>query len=160
MLPPPCRFMAWVIAIADVTAQITETIKLIKCPTAHSITGAVHAAQKLAVNIATEGQKVEDIVANYVNAHEGYFTRYENNNWINPDIRGEVVGRYTVEDGKATLAIGWQALINYAYENGVDKQALQKWAEAKGAKISSVKLTKDNFATRCLIMPNPAEGAV
>jgi hypothetical protein len=158
-LPPAGRFMAWVIAVAHVTAQIAETLNLVNCGTSDAITGALAAAQKLASDISTEGQKVEDIVGNYINAHQSYFTRLENGNWTNPEIRGEVVGRYTSEPGNSTLAIGWQALVNYAYEYGIDKQNLQKWAfEVKKATIGNVKLSRDNFATRCLIIPSPAEG--
>lgn len=122
---------------------------------------------KIAEALETDREKVKNVVADYINAHQGYFTRF--NPAVNSKmpwgldnvIRGEVAGRYSHETNGVTLALPWNKLKPYAATKGVDKKSILRWAEGQGAVLNrNVMLSPGSYSTLCLILTVPEEQTI
>lgn len=162
VLPGECRFMVWLIAVAEVGGKIAKGLGLIRFDIDDAIANAVTTAADLALQIKGDGDKVADIIADYINANNGYFTRFFKANktpWVDEPIRGEIAGRFTHENnGKLSVALASVKLYEYLTERGIDRQTFKNWAEAQGATFNvSVLLSPGQPLVRCTVLPMPNE---
>ena len=161
ILPTQSRFVGWLLSVAEIAGVIGRGIGLVNFDCEDCIANAVKAAQAQAKVITSDSEKVQTIVADYINAHQSFFTTYRAKDsmpWGFDQIRGEVAGRYNHDqNGAVTLAIPLGKLNRYATDRGVDKQTLHKWAEEQGGTICSVRIAPGSLSSKCLVLPMSEE---
>ncbi|NJM53175.1 MAG: hypothetical protein HC846_07160, partial [Blastocatellia bacterium] len=150
------RFCAWIIATAKVAGEIANDLGLINFNTNIPCLKAIEAVKAQTREIKTSNQLVDELITEFINAHNGCFTTYTNNryaNWSDTPLRGEIVGRITTENQITIIAISRKAFSNWARERGVDTQQISQYASQNCIEEKPVKLVQNGKATRCLLIP-------
>jgi hypothetical protein len=153
---PEDRYGAWLIAAAKVAGEIGDELSFIAFDAEYVCLKVIEAVKGQSEETKTSDTLVSDLITDFINAHNGYFTRFSGGqfNFLDDNgTRGEIVGRINVDPLKGTtIAIARKALTSWASEKGIDSKQISKYIEKHDIPETGVKLTAAGKTTRCIII--------
>lgn len=154
-IPAEHRFSLWVIAATVVAGRIARELDLLRFDTDQACAYAADQIRQQARNVKATEERVDDLLARYIEDHQGMFTTYaEKEKFWASEVRGQCAGRYVRhKNGKTTLAVPVNKFALYASESaGLDKQQLSKWAKDRKVKSKSVQIVPNGMPSWSYIM--------
>jgi hypothetical protein len=157
---PEDRYSAWLIAAAKVAGEIGDELMFIGFQAGYVCLKVIEAVKSQSEDTKTSDTLVDELIADFINAHNGYFTKFSGgqfNFFDDNGTRGEIVGRINVDPAGNTIAIARKALTNWARERGIDSKQITNYCEKRGVPETSVKFVAAGKATRSIIIADEGD---